>query len=105
MQNWYRLFKQVEITMNLLQPSILNPIMLAYAQLNGEFDFNCTPMDPPVTRTLVNDKPHNRGTWDPHGHNSWYVRSVVIHYFCLTSYIPKMSKERVSDTTDFPRKH
>ena len=63
MQNWDRLPKQAEITLNLLRLSRLNPIPSAYAQINGEFDFNLTPMPPPGTRTPVHEKPHSRGTW------------------------------------------
>ena len=39
MQNWYRLVEQAEITLNLLQPSRLNPKLSAYAQLNGTFEY------------------------------------------------------------------
>ena len=105
MQNWDRLLEQAEITLNLLRPSRLKPRLSAYVQLNGEFYFNPTPMAPPGTRTLVNDKPHNRGTWAPHEHEVWYVRPAILHYRYLTSYIPKMDKERISDTTDFPLQH
>ena len=35
MQNWGRLIKQEEITLKLLRPSSLIPIMLSYAKLNG----------------------------------------------------------------------
>ena len=60
-------------------------------------------MPHPGNRTLVHDKPHNRGTWAPHGQEGWYVRPVILHYICLTSYIPKTALERVSDTTEiFP---
>ena len=62
MQNWDRLLEQAEIKINLLRPSRLNPRLSAYAQLNGEFDFNRTPTAPPGTRTLVHYNPHNRGT-------------------------------------------
>ena len=58
-------------------------------------------MDPPGIRTLVHDKPHNRGTWSPHRHKSWYVMLEMLHYRCLTFYIPKTAKERVSNTTKF----
>ena len=109
-QNWYRLVEQAEITLNLLRPSRLNPKLSAYAQLNGTFDYNRTPMSPPGTRILVHDKPHNRGTWAPHGQEGWYVRPAMLHYRCLTYYIPKTASERVSDTTglfpdqkNFPR--
>ena len=60
-------------------------------------------MPPPGTITLVDDKPHNRGTWAPHGQKGWYVSPAMIQFRCLTSYIPKTASERVSDTTEvFP---
>ena len=46
----------------------VNLIFSAYVQLNGVFDFNHTPMDLPVTNTLVHENPHNRFTWAPHIH-------------------------------------
>ena len=91
-----------EITLKLLLSSTSNPILLAYTQLNSEFDFNRTPMAPPGTITLVHYKPHNRGAMYPHGHEGWYVRPSIIHYRCLISYIPKTSKGIVSHTTEFP---
>ena len=75
--------------------------MSAYSQLNEEFHFNQTLMDPPGIRTLVHDKPHNKFTWSPHVNKSWYVRPGMLHYRCLTFYIPKTDKERVTDTTKF----
>ena len=48
MQNWNRLLYQLGITLNLLRPSIFNPRLSAYAQLNGELDFNRTPISPLV---------------------------------------------------------
>ena len=90
--NWDRLLDQAEITINLLRLSILKPTLSSYAQLNGEFDFNRTPMAPPGTITLVHDKPYNRVTWDPCGHEGWYVMPAMLHYRCLTSYIPKIAK-------------
>ena len=101
MQNWGRLLEQSKITLNLLRLSRLNPRLLAYAQLNWEFDFNRTPMDPPVIRTLVNNKPHNIGTWAPHIHEVWCIRPEMLYYRCTTPHIPKTAKERVSDTKEF----
>ena len=80
MQNWDRLLEQVEITLNLLRPSILNPRLSTYAQINGEFDFNRKPMDSTGTITLVHDKSHNRGTWYPHGHEGWCISPEMLHY-------------------------
>ena len=102
-QNWDLLVEQAEITLNLIRPSRLNPKLLAYAKLNGTFDYNRTTIPPPVNRTLVHNKLHNRGTWAPHGQEGYYVHPAVLHYRCLTSYIPKKASERVSNTTEiFP---
>ena len=49
LSNWCRLLPQTELTLNLLRPSRLNPKLSAYAQLEGAFDFNRTPLAPPGT--------------------------------------------------------
>ena len=92
MQNWDRLLEHADITLNLLCPSRLNPILSAYAHLNGEFDFNSTPMSHLGTRNLICDKPQNRGTWNPHGHTGCYLRPEMLYYFCLIYYTPKTDK-------------
>ena len=80
MKKWYHLLDQAEITINLLRSSRLNPSLSAYAQLKTEFYFNRTPMASPVIITLVHDKPHNRGTCSPHGHEGWCVSPEMLHY-------------------------
>ena len=47
MKNWYHLLEQLYITLNLLYPSILNPNLSVYAQLNGTSDYNMTPVPLP----------------------------------------------------------
>ena len=60
-------------------------------------------MDPPVTITMVHNKPHNRVAWAPHGQEGLCVCPPMIRYHCLTSYIPKTSPELVSNKMDiFP---
>jgi hypothetical protein len=44
---WDKLLPHATITLNLLRKSRINPRMSAYAQLNGNFDFNRTPLAPP----------------------------------------------------------
>jgi hypothetical protein len=47
---WDKLLPQATITLNILCKSQINPCMSTYAQLNRHFDFNKTPMAPPVPR-------------------------------------------------------
>ena len=70
---WDRLIAQAIITLNLLRPSRLHPKLSAYAHVNGEFDYNKTPLAPPGTEVIVHEKPKQRGSWDDHGIKGWYL--------------------------------
>jgi hypothetical protein len=47
--------------------------MSAYAQLNGNSDFNRPPMPPPGTRVIAHEKPDRRASWDPHVVDGYYM--------------------------------
>ena len=53
MQLWCELLQQCEITLNLLRASRRNPKLSAYAILEGEFNFNKTPLASPGSKALV----------------------------------------------------
>jgi len=89
---WDRLLPQVLTTLNLSRGSRINPKLSAYAQLNGAFDFNRTPMGPPGTRVLVHELPEARGTWAPHAVPGWYIGPAFEHYRCDRVYITKRPK-------------
>ena len=101
LSNWCRLLPQAELTLNLLRPSRLNPKLSAYAQLEGTFDFNRTPLAPPGTRVIVHEKPTQRRTWAPHGIDGWYIGPAMDHYQCYRVWIPSTHAERISDTIQF----
>ena len=84
MQNWDLLLKNVEITLNLLLPSRLNPRLSKYSQMNGKFYFNQTPMASTYTENPVHNNPHNRGIWAPPIQKVCYVRPAMLHQRCLT---------------------
>lgn len=64
MHLWDCLLQQATITLNLLQPSQQNPKISAYQMLEGNFDFNCTPIAPPGTKIILHGKEinENHGT-------------------------------------------
>ena len=41
----------------------MNPKLSAYAQVKGEFDYNCTPLAPPGIHVLIHEKPDNITSW------------------------------------------
>ena len=57
MHLWDRLLQQATLTLNILRPSRRNHQLLAYTMLEGQFDFNNTPMAPPGTKVLLHEKP------------------------------------------------
>jgi hypothetical protein len=101
---WDRILFQVELTLNLLRSSRVNPKLSAYAYLNGNFDFNKSPLAPPGTKVLVHVKPDQRPSWSYHGEEGWYVGPSMEHYRCMKCYIPTSGRERDIDTIKcFPK--
>ena len=98
---WDRLLVQCDLTLNLLRSSRVNPRLSAYAYLNGNFDFNKTPLAPPGTRVLVHLKPDQRASWAYHGEDGWYVGPSLEHYRCVKCYMPATARVRDVDTLQF----
>jgi hypothetical protein len=93
------------LTLNLLCGSCLNPKFSAWAQLNRQFDFNCTPIAPSGIHVFVHQKPDNQLTWSPHAEDGWYVGPALDSYQCYQIWMFATHAERVSDTISwFPTK-
>jgi hypothetical protein len=75
--------------------------MSAYAQLNGHFDFNRTPLAPPGTRVIAHKKPDQRASWEPHGLDGYYMGPALDHYRCYQVHITKRKGTRIVDTVEF----
>ena len=101
LSNWCRLLPQAELTLNLLRTSRLNPKLSAYAQLEGTFDFTCTPLAPPGTRIIIHEKPTTRQTWALHGMDGWYLGPALHHYQCYRIWVPCTHAECIVDTISF----
>ena len=102
---WDKLLPQALISLNLMRGSRLNPKLSAWAQVNGEYKYDRTPMAPPGTRVLVHEKPADRESWAPHGVDGWYVGPALKSYRCYRAWIPDTRRERICDTLEwFPSK-
>ena len=65
---WCRIFPLETTTLNLLQPSCMNPHLSAEGILNQNFDHNKNLVVVlPGTKVLVHKQPTNRKMWDPMG--------------------------------------
>ena len=98
---WDQLFEQWYITLNLLRQSRLNPRLSAYAQLEGQFDYNKTPLAPPGIIAVGHVKPDARKSWDFHGKPGFYVSTAMEHYRCWNLYLPETNTTRNFDTVSF----
>jgi hypothetical protein len=102
---WDKLLPQAKITLNLLRKSRINPRIVAYAQLNGNFNFNRMPLAPPGTRVIAHDKPDQRASWDPRGVDGYYLDPALDHYRWYQVHITKTKCTRIFDTVEcFPSK-
>ena len=77
---WDRLLPQAEITLNLLRQANANPKMSAYAYMCGPFDYNRMPLAPMGCKAQIHKKLANRGTWDYHSVDGWYLNTSHEHY-------------------------
>ena len=70
---WCRLIFQAELTLNLMRGSRANPKLSAWAQCNGQYNFNAHPIAPPGIPVIAHTKPGERGSWATHGVEGFYV--------------------------------
>jgi Reverse transcriptase (RNA-dependent DNA polymerase) len=95
---WDRLLPQAVSTLNLLRGSRINPKQSAWAQYNGQFDFDRTPLGPPGCRVRAHEKPTARETWAPHAVDGWYIGPALDSYRCFRIWVWETKRERVCDT-------
>ena len=91
----------IEISLNLLRQSPIDPSISAYDQLIGLFDFNATPLGPIGCKVLCFENPDVRSSWGPHGKEGYYVGPALEHYRCQSIYISETERTRISDTVAF----
>ena len=66
-KGWSHLIRHAVVTMNILQPSKINPLISAYTQVHGIFDFNKTPLAPAGCKVIIHDCTVERPPWANHG--------------------------------------
>ena len=103
MHLWDRLLDQAQIMFNMLRPSRLKPKISAHEMMEGNFEFNKTPLAPPGTKAIFNEKLNKRRTWGYHGVQGWCIEPAVDHCQCYKVYISNTRSERIIDTVSlFP---
>ena len=95
-QLWCQFIEQGQDTLNMLRVSRINPKLSSYAILEGQFDFNKTPLAPVGTKALVFLDPTKRHTWQSHAIDAWYVGPAKKHYRNYRFFIPDTNRDTES---------
>ena len=60
-------------------------------------------MIPPGTEVVMHEKSKQRGSWDIHGEDGWYIGPALQHYRCYHCYCTISNSPRIADTVElFP---
>ena len=98
---WDLLVPQAIITLNLLRPSRINPAILAYAQVNGNFNFNDTPLVPAECKVVIYHRATEHPSWADHNTQGFHIGPANHHYHNYQCYIPRTKSIRMSNTVEF----
>ena len=82
----------------MLRASRLNPKILAYTYIFGQYYFNTIPIVPPGINIVVHSKPDQFLTWYLNGETGWYVGPSIKHYWCIYCYFTITNQVRNCDT-------
>ena len=96
--SWDLLITHVNITLNLLRPSGIQPKLSAYAQIYGPFDFNKNPLAPGGCALIIHERIDQRPSWANHGPKGFYISPAMQHYRNYKCYIPSTRGTRFSNT-------
>ena len=77
LQSWDAILPQTEMTLNLMRGSRVDPHISAWEQLHGKYNFDAHPIAPLGMHIILHEKPHQRGSWSPHGVEGFYLASTI----------------------------
>ena len=101
LQLWCYLLFQAGLTLNLLRTARSDPSKSAYEALEGNFEYNTTPLAPPGTKALVYETPKRRTAWAPHAVDAWYLGPAMDHYRCQRFRIPTTRATQIASSTKY----
>ena len=77
----------------MLRLSHINPKLSAYAQIEGNFDFNRTPLAPPGTHVVAQEKNGQCDTWDTHGVDATWAEQVQSDFTLAEEAAPQAERD------------
>ena len=101
LQLWCDLLPQAQLTLNLLHQARCINKLSAHAILEGEYNYNKTPIAPPGTKALVFQNPKSCASWAPHAKDAWYIGPTLSHYRCYKFWVPETKGYVTAQTASF----
>jgi len=98
MHEWDLFFPQIEITLNLMRGSAINPTISAWHHVHGPFKWTHTPIAPIGMKVLIHERATDRKSWAVHGKDGFYVGPKMQHYRCYDILVTDTGATRTSDT-------
>ena len=98
MHEWDLLAPQIEMTLNLMRGSAINPTISAWHHVHGLFKWANTPLAPIGMKVLIHERSSDRKSWDPHGKDGFYIGPKLQHYRCYNILVTATGATRTSDT-------
>ena len=98
---WGQLLMQIEITVILLWQPNLTTIVLAYAHLNGPFDYNKMPLALMGLALKVHKKTDKRNMWLYHSVNGLYLSMSTKQHGTHTCHVKSTRSKQLTDTVQF----
>ena len=77
---WCRLLPQIYFRVNIVRKCRQNPLLSAWAAMEGEFHFDATPIAPPGSEMLMHQNPKQRRTFGFNAKKAWYIAPCFQHY-------------------------
>ena len=98
---WCRLLEQVNLSVNIVRPFWQNLKLSAWAEIEGEYHFDATPIAPPGSAMLMQVKPVDRTTYGLNAKKAWYLGLCLNHFQSFRGILPSTKDECISDTVKF----
>ena len=84
-----------------MRPTHINPKISHNTYLHGKHDFNCVPMAPPGTLTIILGSTETRASLAPNGVKGWYVIFLPDRYICFDIWCSNTRRIRQGETSCF----
>ena len=95
---WCYTIEQMEMTLNMIRPTNINPKISAFTILYGEWSYDAHPILPVGWRSLVFEDPADRRKYSYHGVEGYVVGVSKQGYRKVTFLIPSTGQLRESNT-------